>query len=174
VLEVIVQPANPQTTGTTYNKETKLTIHKTLIRSVLLNGSETWVLTKREENQLFVFETKVLRTICDPKVENGVYRRRYNPELDKEFESPNALNVTKTSSLRYADHMIRRPEDLPQKALFRTKPIGRRNQGRPKSRWADGVNSDSLALGVRDWTHCVQDRQSRKDLLEQALTKYWL
>jgi hypothetical protein len=51
------------------------------------------------------------------------YRRRYNHELDKEFESPNALNVTKTSRLRYAGHMIRRPEDLPQKALFRTKPI---------------------------------------------------
>jgi hypothetical protein len=38
----------------------------------------------------------------------------------------------------------------------------------------DGVNSDSLALGVRDWTHCAQDRQSWKDLLEQALIKYWL
>jgi hypothetical protein len=30
-------------------------------------------------------------------------------ELDKEFDSPNALNVTKTSRLRYADHMIKRP-----------------------------------------------------------------
>jgi hypothetical protein len=37
-----------------------------------------------------------------------------------------------------------------------------------------GVNSDSLALGVRDWTHCAQDRQLWKDLLGQALTKYWL
>jgi hypothetical protein len=84
------------------------------------------VLTKREENQLLVFERSI---------ENGVYRRRYNHELDKEFDSPNALiNVTKTSRLRYARHMIRRPEDLPQKALFRVKPIGRRNQGRPKSR----------------------------------------
>jgi hypothetical protein len=70
--------------------------------------------------------------------------------------------------------MIRRPEDLPQKALFRAKPNGRRNQGRPKSRWVDGVNSDSLALGVRDGTHCGKDRQSWNDLLEQALTKYWL
>jgi hypothetical protein len=35
----------------------------------------------------------------------------------------------------------------------------RRNQGRLKSRWVDGVNSDSLALGVRDWTHCAQDSQ---------------
>jgi hypothetical protein len=41
--------------------------------------------------------------------ENGVYKRRYNYELDKEFHSPNALNVTKTSRLRYAGHMIRRP-----------------------------------------------------------------
>jgi hypothetical protein len=110
---------------------------------------------------LLVFERKVFRTICGPK-------------LEREFDSPNVLNVSKTSRLHYAGHMIRRPEDLPQKALFRAKPIGRRNQGRPKSRWADGVNSDSLVLGVRDWTHCAQDRQSWKDLLGQALTKYWL
>jgi hypothetical protein len=70
-----------------------------LIREVLFYGSETWVLTKRDENQLLVFERKVLRTICDPKIENGVYRRRYNHELDKEFNSPNALNVTTTSRL---------------------------------------------------------------------------
>jgi sugar lactone lactonase YvrE len=108
------------------------------------------VLTKRKKYQFLVFERKVLRTICGPKIENNVYRRRYNHELDKEFNSPNDLNVTKTNRLRYAGHMIRRPEDLPQKALFRAKPNGRRNQGRPKSRWANGVNSNSLALGVRD------------------------
>jgi hypothetical protein len=34
------------------------------------------VLTKREENQLLVFERKVLRTICCPKIENSVYRTR--------------------------------------------------------------------------------------------------
>jgi hypothetical protein len=135
------------------SRQTKFTIHKTLIHPVLLYGSDTWVLTKREENQLLVFERKVLRTICGPKIENGVY-------------SPNALNVTKTSKLCYASHMIRRPEDLPEKAVFRSKPNGRRNQGRPKSRWADGVNSNSLALGVRNWTHCAQDRQTWRDLLQ--------
>jgi hypothetical protein len=59
------------------SRQTKCTIHKTLIHTVLFYGSETWVLTKREENQLLVFERKVLRMICDPKIENGVYRRRY-------------------------------------------------------------------------------------------------
>jgi hypothetical protein len=100
-----------------------------LIRPVLLYGSETRVLTKREENQLLGFERKVLRTICGPKIENGVYRRSYNHELEREFDSPNVLNVTKTSRLRYAGHMIRRPKDPPQKALFRAKPNGRRNPG---------------------------------------------
>jgi hypothetical protein len=117
-----------------------------------------------EENQLLIFEIKVLRTICGPKTENGVYSRRYNHELDKEFNSSNALNVTKTSRLCYAGHMIKRPEDLPQKALFRAKP-----NGRPKSRWVDVVNSDILALiRVRSWTHCAQHRQTWRDLLQQA------
>jgi hypothetical protein len=108
------------------------------------------------------------------RLENGVYMRRYNHELDGEFNYPNALNVTKISRLCYAGHMIRRSEDLPQKALFRAKPNRRRNQGRPKSRWTDGVHSDSLALEVRDWMHCGQDRQTWRDLLQQALTRYWL
>jgi hypothetical protein len=67
-------------------------------------------LTKREENQLLVFERKVLRKICGPKIKNGLYRTRYNHDLKIEFYSPNALNVTKTSRLRYAGHMIRRPK----------------------------------------------------------------
>jgi hypothetical protein len=142
------------------SRQTKFTIRETFICPVLFYGSETWVLIKREENQLLVFERKVLRKICGPKIENGVYRRRYNHELEKEFDSPNVLNVTKTRRLRYAGHLIRRPENLPQKTLFRAKPNRRRNQGRPKSMWADGMNSNSLGLGVRDWTHCVQDRQS--------------
>jgi hypothetical protein len=83
---------------------------------------------------LLVYEKKVLQTICGPKIEKGVYSRRYNQELDKEYNSPNASNVTKTSRLRYVGHMIRRPEDLPQKALFRAEPNGSRNQRRPKFR----------------------------------------
>jgi hypothetical protein len=55
--------------------QTKFTIHNTMIHPVLLYGSETWVLTKREENQLLVFERKILRTICGPKIDNRVYMR---------------------------------------------------------------------------------------------------
>jgi hypothetical protein len=57
---------------------------------------------KREEKQLLVFEKKVFRTIYGLKMKNGLYRRKYNHELDKDFNSPNALNVTKTGRLLYA------------------------------------------------------------------------
>jgi hypothetical protein len=70
------------------------------------------VLTKREENQPFVFERMVLRTICEPKQENFVYRRSCNFELERQFDSPCVINVVKTNRLRYAGQMIRRPEDL--------------------------------------------------------------
>jgi hypothetical protein len=105
---------------------------------------------------LLVFARKGLQTICGPKIEDCFYKRKYNHELNEEFNSPNVLNVTKARRLRYAGHMIRRPEDLPQKPLFRAKPIGRRNQERLKSRWAL-----ALALGVRDWIHCAQDSHGK-------------
>jgi hypothetical protein len=41
-------------------------IYKTLIRPVLLYGSEMWVLIKREENRLF-------RMIYGPEIVDGVY-----------------------------------------------------------------------------------------------------
>jgi hypothetical protein len=70
-----------------FSHQTKFTIHKTLIRPVLHYGSGTWVLATMEKDKLLVFER------------NGVYRKRYNHELDKEFNSPIALKVTKTSSV---------------------------------------------------------------------------
>jgi hypothetical protein len=83
----------------------------------------TWVMTKREENRLLVFERKVLRTIYAPKMVDGGYRTRYNCELDREFNSPNVIGVVNSNRLRYAGHMIRGAEDR------RAVPEGRRNQG---------------------------------------------
>jgi hypothetical protein len=37
-----------------------------------------------------------------PENENGVYRRRYNFELEMEFDNTRVINVVKTSRLRYA------------------------------------------------------------------------
>jgi hypothetical protein len=66
-----------------------------------------------EETQLFVFLMKVLLKICGPKKENEVYRRSYNFKFERKFGNPSFGNVVKTNRLRFAGHMIPRPEDLP-------------------------------------------------------------
>jgi hypothetical protein len=67
------------------------------------------MLTKREENRLLVFERKVFLTILLAQIV-GVYRSRYNFELNRKFNSPNVIGVVKNNSLRYAGHMIKGPK----------------------------------------------------------------
>jgi hypothetical protein len=72
---------------------------KTLaVMPVLLYGSETWVLTIKEENRLLVFDRKVFRTIYGQKIVNGVYSSRYTFELGREFNSPNVFGVVKNNT----------------------------------------------------------------------------
>ena len=53
-------------------RKIKLTIYK-MIRPVLLYGSETWTLTKTDENKLKTFENKALRKTHGP-VYDGYWR----------------------------------------------------------------------------------------------------
>jgi sorting nexin-29 len=54
------------------SKNTKILIYKVLIRPVLTYASETWTLN---EQQLSLFERKVLRCIFGAKQENGTWRK---------------------------------------------------------------------------------------------------
>jgi hypothetical protein len=93
------------------SRPTKFIIYKTS-----LYGSETWVLTKRVENQLHAFERNMFRTIC-ARNKKTVYTEE-DAQLEREINSPFVINIVKTKRLRYAGYMIRRPEDLPQKVIF--------------------------------------------------------
>ena len=48
------------------NRSLKLKIYTTLIRPVATYGCETWTLTSRNEQQLRIFERKILRKIFCP------------------------------------------------------------------------------------------------------------
>ncbi len=43
------------------SKDTKIQLYKALIRPIVLYGSECWIITKAEENKLFIFKRKILR-----------------------------------------------------------------------------------------------------------------
>ena len=150
------------------SKKTKAIIFKTLLRPVLTYGSECWVLSKKDEMSLLVFERKILRKIFGPVQENGVWRIRYNEEVYNIYNEPNIMKTIKIGRLRWAGHVERMSDESVPKKILHTKPQGRRSVGRPKLRWLDGVQRDIEAVGIRDWRSTCQDRRRWRLMLEEA------
>jgi len=66
------------------NRSSKLKIYTSLIRPAVTCGCETWTLTGRNEQQLRIFERKILRKLFGPvQDENGIWRIRKNHELNE-------------------------------------------------------------------------------------------
>jgi len=80
------------------SKNLKIKIYRTVILPVVLNGRETWSLTRREERKLRVFENVVLRRIFGPRRDEvtGEWRRLHNKELNDLYTSPNIVRVIKS------------------------------------------------------------------------------
>jgi hypothetical protein len=67
--------------------KTKVSLYKTVIRTVLCYGSEAWTMTGGEEMALAAFKRKILRKILGPVCINGSWRLRYNEELYSMYRS---------------------------------------------------------------------------------------
>lgn len=159
--------------GRLLSRETKLHLYKTIIRPVLMYGSETWTTTKACEQDLLVFERKILRRIFGGVLVDGTWRRRKNQEVYDAFGENNIVQVIKLGRLRWAGHIARmNEEEMPRKLLtehlYRT-----RRRGRPRLRWSDGVTADARTiLGVRNWMAAAQNRDDWRKLLVEAKTRH--
>ena len=94
------------------SRNTKITIYKTLIRPIVLYGSETWSTTKRDNALLQTFENKVLRRIFGPirDTQSGEWKRRSNKDIHDLFKSPLITGIMKANRLQWLGH-IERMED---------------------------------------------------------------
>jgi hypothetical protein len=57
------------------------------------------------------------------------------------------------------------------KIILNANPEGRRNRGRPKLRWEDGVDDDVKPLGEGNWKNMARNRQIWQDLLRKAVSQ---
>jgi len=81
----------------------------TIIRPIVMYGSQCWPLRKTERDRLRIFERKVLRKIHGPCFDRHtpVWRKTHNQDLDDLFKRPDIVNEIKISKLEWADHVCR-------------------------------------------------------------------
>jgi hypothetical protein len=146
----------------------KIKLYKTLIRPVLAYGSETWVLSKSDEAILGVFKRRILRAIFGPTNENGEWRIKYNNELYTLYKENDIVTYIKVNRLRWAGHVIRLEEQSPARTVLVAVVEGKRQRGRPKLRWEDGVMDDVRKLGEKNWRNATTNKDSWRKLLKEA------
>jgi hypothetical protein len=118
-----------------------------------------------------VFERKVLRRIYGPIQGGDIWRSRYcNFELYALYKEPKLAIATRIAGLRWAGHVQRMEDEQMPKRLPHAKTSGRRNVGRPISRWLDEVNTDVRRKGIRMWWRKALEREEWRKLLMEAKT----
>jgi hypothetical protein len=78
------------------SRAAKIQVYKTLIKPVATYGAETWTLTVTDENALRMFESKIIRKIYGPLMENNVWRIRYNEELNTLLKGEDIVRFIKS------------------------------------------------------------------------------
>ncbi|VVC27049.1 Hypothetical protein CINCED_3A010486, partial [Cinara cedri] len=90
-------------------------MYLTLLRPIVLYGTETWPLRKTEERRITVFERKVLRKMYGAyfDVLANEWRKLHNEELQSLFQRPDILKeIKKKRRLVWAGHAWRKHDSL--------------------------------------------------------------
>jgi len=80
------------------------TVYRTIILSVVLYRSATWLLMLTVERRLWAFQNRVLRRIFQPKRDEvtGEWKELHNEALSNLYYSSNTIQVIKSRRLRWA------------------------------------------------------------------------
>ena len=149
-------------------------MYATLILPVVTYGSETWTLTKQDEEKLLVFERKILRKIYGAIKEGEEWRIRMNHELQALYQKPNIIGIIKSKRLSWYGHLLRMPPERMVNQIFHKNPPNKRPPGRPRVRWADNVQQDLRSMGVTNHKIVAQNRDEWRGVIEEAKIHFGL
>ena len=147
---------------------TKLKILMSNVVSVLLYGSESWRMTRADENKLDVLLHRWLRRIL--RIDWTLHVT--NEEVRRRAGVADTLSETvRRRRWTFLGHTLRRgPDDLAKTALTWT-PVGRRKRGRPKETYRRTVERERNQMGFQSWgaaANKAEDRDAWKSLIAGA------
>jgi uncharacterized protein YegP (UPF0339 family) len=89
------------------------------------------------------------------------------------YKDSDIITYIKINHLRWAGHVIRLEEQNPARRVFAAVVEARRQKGRPKLRWEDGVMGDAKKLGERRRS-TARNRDGWQELLGKAFAQVGL
>ena len=127
-----------------YSRRMKLHLYNSMVKTVLLYGSESWRITESDRQRLDVFHNSALRKICrifwPEKITNEALYDITNSEPMGQ--------IVKKRRLRWFGHVSRMDIGrIPHVSLNWT-PIGKRKKGRPKATWRSTVVNELKEMGL--------------------------
>ncbi|KAK3539909.1 hypothetical protein QTP70_019554 [Hemibagrus guttatus] len=127
-------------------------VYRTVVRPAMLYGLETVSLRKRQDSELEVAELKMLRFSL------GVTRLdRIRNEFIRGTAHVGRLgDKVREARLRWFGHVQRRESEYIGRRMLDMELPGRRQRGRPKRRYMDGINEDMKLVGAS-----VEDAEDR-------------
>ena len=122
-------------------------MHRALVFSSLLYGSEAWATTLTGRRRLDVFDMRCQRRLL------RVFRQQHisNQSIRERTKQPTASSLLRQRRLRWFGHLHRMPSSLPLRRFFDFNPNihgWKSPRGRPKTSWAYSIKHDLLSAGL--------------------------
>jgi hypothetical protein len=84
------------------------------------------------------------------------------------YKDSDIATYIKVNRLRWAGHVIRLEEQRPARRVLVAVVERKRQRGRPKLRWEDGVMDDARTLGEKNWRKAARNKDGWRKLLRKA------
>jgi hypothetical protein len=127
------------------NEDTKIKLFNVYVKSVLLYGCQTWLVTCEIKRKLHSFVNRCLRYIMKIWWPRGIYN-------EKLWEMTGQININKEIRKRkfsWIGHTLRKDDSEPCKAGLQWNPQGTSGRGWPRNSWRLTTLNES---GKHSWS----------------------
>ena len=123
-------------------------VYRTMVRPVLIYGSETWTLKRREEERLERTKMRMLRWILGLTLRD----EKRNDDICRILGVVCITDKVREARLTWLGHVQRREEQDCVRRILAADVCGQRSKGRQRKRWIDVVSTKWRTCGSTWWT----------------------